>query len=71
MKLLDVNVWLAAVWGRHVHHRRAKQDDVDRGLTRPTACGTARMAGCLTASGTASIDLTNEVIREVIRLDRH
>jgi predicted nucleic acid-binding protein len=30
---LDVNVWLAAVWGRHVHHRRAKQDDVDRGLT--------------------------------------
>ncbi|MCC7043271.1 MAG: PIN domain-containing protein [Acidobacteria bacterium] len=25
MKLLDVNVWLAAAWGRHVHHRRAKQ----------------------------------------------
>jgi toxin-antitoxin system PIN domain toxin len=25
MKLLDVNVWLAAVWARHVHHRVAKQ----------------------------------------------
>jgi toxin-antitoxin system PIN domain toxin len=25
MKLLDVNVWLAAVWARHVHHRAAKQ----------------------------------------------
>lgn len=25
MKLLDVNVWLAAVWGRHVHHRPARQ----------------------------------------------
>jgi toxin-antitoxin system PIN domain toxin len=25
MKLLDVNVWLAAAWGRHVHHRIAKK----------------------------------------------
>ena len=25
MKLLDVNVWLAAVWARHVHHRVAKR----------------------------------------------
>ena len=24
MKLLDVNVWLAAAWGRHVHHPIAK-----------------------------------------------
>ena len=24
MKLLDVNVWLAAAWGRHVHHRIAR-----------------------------------------------
>lgn len=23
MKLLDVGVWLAAVWGRHIHHRVA------------------------------------------------
>ena len=25
MKLLDVNVWLAAAWGRHVHHTAAKR----------------------------------------------
>jgi toxin-antitoxin system PIN domain toxin len=25
MKLVDVNVWLAAAWGRHVHHRTAKE----------------------------------------------
>ena len=25
MKLLDVNVWLAAAWGRHVHHAVAKR----------------------------------------------
>ena len=25
MKLLDVNVWLAASWGRHVHHAIAKR----------------------------------------------
>ena len=25
MKLLDVNVWLAAAWARHVHHRVAKR----------------------------------------------
>jgi toxin-antitoxin system PIN domain toxin len=25
VKLLDVNVWLAAVWARHVHHRVARQ----------------------------------------------
>ena len=25
MKLLDVNVWLAAAWARHVHHPIAKQ----------------------------------------------
>lgn len=25
MKLLDVNVWLAAVWARHAHHRAAKR----------------------------------------------
>jgi predicted nucleic acid-binding protein len=24
MKLLDVNVWLAAAWARHRHHPRAK-----------------------------------------------
>jgi len=25
MKLLDVNVWLAAAWARHVHHATAKR----------------------------------------------
>jgi uncharacterized protein len=25
MKLLDVNVWLAAAWGRHAHHAVAKR----------------------------------------------
>jgi toxin-antitoxin system PIN domain toxin len=25
MKLVDVNVWLAAVWGHHVHHPIAKR----------------------------------------------
>lgn len=25
MKLLDVNVWLAAAWARHVHHAAAKR----------------------------------------------
>ena len=25
MKLLDVNVWLAAAWARHVHHPAAKR----------------------------------------------
>ena len=25
MKLLDVNVWLAAAWARHEHHRLAKR----------------------------------------------
>jgi toxin-antitoxin system PIN domain toxin len=25
MKLVDVNVWLAAAWGRHVHHRATKK----------------------------------------------
>lgn len=25
MTLVDVGVWLAAVWGRHVHHRAAAQ----------------------------------------------
>lgn len=25
MILLDVGVWLAAVWGRHIHHRAAAQ----------------------------------------------
>ena len=31
MKLLDVNVWLAAAWARHVHHPVAKRwlDDED------------------------------------------
>ena len=40
MKLLDVNVWLAAAWARHVHHVAAKafidaQDD-DLGFCRVT-----------------------------------
>jgi uncharacterized protein len=25
VKLVDVGVWLAAIWGRHAHHRVAKQ----------------------------------------------
>ena len=31
MVIPDVNVWLAAAWGRHVHHARAKRwlDDTD------------------------------------------
>lgn len=34
MKLLDVNVWLAAAWGRHIHHAVAKAwvDAQDDGL---------------------------------------
>ena len=43
MKLLDVNVWLAAAWARHAHHRRVKawldQDEGPRAF-----CGVTQMS---------------------------
>jgi uncharacterized protein len=47
MKLLDVNVWLAAVWGSHVHHEVARnwfdgQDD-DLAFCRITQMGLLRI----------------------------
>jgi toxin-antitoxin system PIN domain toxin len=47
MILLDVGVWLAAVWGRHVHHPevRAWFDEQDRALVfcRVTQMGVLRL----------------------------
>lgn len=47
MKLLDVGVWLAAVWGRHIHHRVAaawfdKEAD-DIAFCRVTQIGLLRL----------------------------
>lgn len=47
MKLLDVNVWLAAAWARHAHHAVAKryvdaQDD-DLGFCRVTEMAFLRL----------------------------
>lgn len=43
MKLLDVNVWLAAVWARHRHHAVAKKW-VDRQEDQLALCRVTQMA---------------------------
>ena len=47
MKLLDVNVWLAAAWARHVHHGAAKRyvdaQDLDMLFCRVTELAFLRL----------------------------
>ena len=47
MKLLDINVWLAAAWARHVHHAVAKRyvdaEDADMLLCRVTELAFLRL----------------------------
>jgi toxin-antitoxin system PIN domain toxin len=47
MKLLDVNVWLAAAWARHVHHPLAKRfvdaEDADMLFCRVTELAFLRL----------------------------
>lgn len=47
MKLLDVNVWLAAAWARHQHHRAAKRwvdgEDDDLAFCRVTQMALLRL----------------------------
>ena len=47
MKLLDVNVWLAATWARHRHHRTAKRwlddEEDDLALCRVTEMALLRL----------------------------
>ena len=47
MKLLDVIVWIAAGWGRHVHHPRAKRyvdsEDADMLFCRVTELAFLRL----------------------------
>lgn len=47
MKLLDVNVWLAAAWARHVHHDAAKKyvdgEDADMAFCRVTELAFLRL----------------------------
>ena len=47
MKLLDVNVWLAAAWSRHVHHPIAKSfvdaQDADMAFCRVTELAFLRL----------------------------
>jgi toxin-antitoxin system PIN domain toxin len=47
MKLLDVNVWLAAVWSRHSLHHKAKRwfdaEDDEIGFCRITQMGLLRL----------------------------
>ena len=47
MKLLDVNVWLAAAWARHVHHAVAKRyvdtEDADMVFCRVTELAFLRL----------------------------
>ncbi len=47
MKLLDVNVWLAAAWGRHAHHAVARRyldaEDDDVGFCRVTEMSFLRL----------------------------
>jgi toxin-antitoxin system PIN domain toxin len=43
MKLLDVNVWLAAAWARHVHHEVARSF-VDREETDMVFCRVTELA---------------------------
>jgi len=55
MKLLDVNVWLAAAWARHVHHASAKsfvdaQDD-DLAFCRVTELAFLRLVSNRAVTG--------------------
>jgi toxin-antitoxin system PIN domain toxin len=47
MKVLDLNVWLAASWARHVHHRIAKRfvdaEDDELAFCRVTELGFLRL----------------------------
>ena len=47
MKLIDVNVWLAATWGRHRHHAIARRwmddEDDDLALCRVTEMAILRL----------------------------
>ena len=47
MRLLDVNVWLAAAWARHVHHDAAKKyvdgEDADMVFCRVTELAFLRL----------------------------
>lgn len=47
MKLLDVNVWLAAIWARHRHHATAKRwlddEEDDLALCRVTEMALLRL----------------------------
>jgi len=47
MKLVDVNVWLAAAWARHVHHPIAKRyvdrEDAEMGFCRVTELAFLRL----------------------------
>ena len=60
MKLVDVGVWLAAVWGRHVHHRAAADwfgnevDDIV--FCRVTQMGLLRLLSNPTIMGDDAID---------------
>ena len=55
MKLLDVNVWLAAAWGRHAHHRIAKrfldEEDDDLAFCRVTEMALLRLVTNATVTG--------------------
>jgi hypothetical protein len=62
MKLPDVNVWLAATWGRHPHHEAAKewfeQETDDRAFCRVTQMGLLRLA---TNPAVAGIDTLSRI----------
>ena len=55
MKLLDVNVWLAASWARHRHHDLAKawldQEDDDLAFCRVTEMAILRLVTNPTVTG--------------------
>ena len=55
MKLLDVNVWLAAAWARHVHHPIAKtwmdREDDDLLFCRVTELAFLRLVTKRTVTG--------------------
>jgi toxin-antitoxin system PIN domain toxin len=55
MKLLDVNVWLAAAWARHVHHGVAKRyvdgEEADMAFCRVTELAFLRLVTNRTITG--------------------
>ena len=55
MKLLDVNVWLAAAWARHVHHHIAKRfidsEDSDLVFCRVTELAFLRLVSNKAVTG--------------------